>query len=253
MNSAIGIAASTMSSNSLGGFLVAKPSATSSFPKQHPQLTLLCIAVETFEEKVETVEVDICELNIQLDESQMMCAAMTDAVALLPDLREEMDAIRLQLRILQRVVGNGQAFAQEYAPRLKIPEPLTYGGARDAKENVNFLFDMEQYFLAVNIEDEARRVTTAIMYLGGDAKLWWRTKYDDIQANRVQIDTWDLLKETITIQFFPENVEYQARRVLRELKHTRSIRNCENLFRTYAGHICWTSETCLKRTSSSLS
>ncbi|KAL2524108.1 Uncharacterized protein Adt_09162 [Abeliophyllum distichum] len=200
------------------------------------QSTRLCVAVEAIEEKVETAEAEIRELNIQLEESLMMCAAMTDAVALLPDLREEMEAMRLQLRILQRAVGNGQAPAQEYAPRLKIPEPRTYGGARDAKEVENFLFDMEQYFLAANIEEGARRVTTATMYLGGDAKLWWRTKYADIQANRVQIDTWDLLKETIRTQFFPENVEYQARRALRELKHTGSIRDCENLFRAYAGH-----------------
>ncbi|KAL2481548.1 Retrotrans gag domain-containing protein [Abeliophyllum distichum] len=87
------------------------------------QSTRLCVAVEAIEEKVETAKAEIRELNIQLEESRMMCAAMTDAVALLPDLREEMEAMRLQLRILQRAVGNGQAPAQEYAPRLKIPEP----------------------------------------------------------------------------------------------------------------------------------
>ncbi|KAL2454719.1 Uncharacterized protein Adt_47779 [Abeliophyllum distichum] len=83
----------------------------------------------------------------------------------------------------KRLVGNGQAAAQEHAPRLRIPELCTYGGTRDAKEVENFLFDMEQYFLAANIEDGTRRVTIATMYLGGDAKLWWRTNAD-IQANR---------------------------------------------------------------------
>ncbi|KAL2525746.1 Uncharacterized protein Adt_10800 [Abeliophyllum distichum] len=72
----------------------------------------LCVAVEALEEKVETAEADIRELNIQLDESRMMCAAMTNAVAFLPDLREKMEAMRHQLRILQRVVGNGQVPAQ---------------------------------------------------------------------------------------------------------------------------------------------
>ncbi|KAL2542990.1 Uncharacterized protein Adt_03968 [Abeliophyllum distichum] len=73
------------------------------------QSTRLCVVVETLEEKVKMAEADIRELNIQLDESRMMCATMTDAVALLLDLRDEMEAMRLQLRILQRVVGNGQA------------------------------------------------------------------------------------------------------------------------------------------------
>ncbi|KAL2471160.1 Retrotrans gag domain-containing protein [Abeliophyllum distichum] len=111
--------------------------------------------VNTLKKKVETVEVDICELNIQLDESQMMCVVMIDAIVLLPDLKKEIEAMRLQLRILQRVVDNGQATIQEYVPRLKIPEPRTNGGVRDAKEVENFLFAMEQYFLAANIEDEA--------------------------------------------------------------------------------------------------
>ncbi|KAL2471468.1 Uncharacterized protein Adt_39604 [Abeliophyllum distichum] len=164
---------------------ITKESTKQRWDALNGQSTRLCVTVEVLEEKVETAEANIRELNIQLDESWMMCAAMTDAVALLSDLREKMEAMRLQLRILQRVVGNGQAPAQEYAPRLKISEPLTCGVERDAKEVENFLFDMEQYFLVANIEDGARRVTTATMYLGGDAKLWWQTKYADIQANRV--------------------------------------------------------------------
>ncbi|KAL2471169.1 Uncharacterized protein Adt_39305 [Abeliophyllum distichum] len=135
--------------------------------------TRLCDCVNTLEKKVETAEVDICELNIQLDESQMMCVVMIDAIVLLLDLKKEIEAMRLQLRILQRVVDNGQATTQEYVPRLKILEPRTYGGVRDAKEVENFLFAMEQYFLAANIEDETRRITIVTMYLGGDAKLWW--------------------------------------------------------------------------------
>ncbi|KAL2475282.1 Retrotrans gag domain-containing protein [Abeliophyllum distichum] len=98
------------------------------------QSTRLCDTVETLEEKVEATEVDIHELNIQLDESRMMCGAMTNAFTILPDLREEIEAMRVQLRIRQRVVGNGQAPAQEYVPRLKILKPLTYGGgARNTK------------------------------------------------------------------------------------------------------------------------
>ncbi|KAL0303330.1 UNVERIFIED_CONTAM: hypothetical protein Sradi_6201100 [Sesamum radiatum] len=64
----------------------------------------------------------------------------------------------IQIGLLQRAVSNA-------------PEPKAYGGARDVKEVENFLVDMEQYFLAANIEDEARKVSTATMYLTGDAKL----------------------------------------------------------------------------------
>ncbi|KAL0391038.1 UNVERIFIED_CONTAM: hypothetical protein Scaly_0460900 [Sesamum calycinum] len=81
--------------------------------------------------------------------------------------------------------------------RLWIPEPKAYGGARDAKEVENFLFDMQQYFFATNIEDEARKA---------------------------------ILREAIREQFFPKNVEYNARRALQKLEHTSSMRDYVKAF-----------------------
>ncbi|KAL2223628.1 UNVERIFIED_CONTAM: hypothetical protein Sindi_3110900 [Sesamum indicum] len=140
------------------------------------------------------------------------------------DMRREMEQMSIQIGLLQRAVSNAPVVAQDHGARLRIPEPKAYGGARDAKEVENFLFDIEQYFLAANVEDEARKVSTATMYLTGDAKLWWRTKYAEIQANQLRLDTWALLREAIREQFFPENVEYNARRALRKLEHTGSVR-----------------------------
>ncbi|KAL0422585.1 UNVERIFIED_CONTAM: Transposon Tf2-11 polyprotein [Sesamum latifolium] len=136
-----------------------------------------------------------------------------------------MEQMSIQIGLLQRAVSNGPAVAHDAGARLRIPEPKAYNGARDAKEVENFLFDIEQYFLAANVEDEARKVSTATMYLTGDAKLWWRTKYAEIQANQVRLDTWALLREAIREQFFPENVEYNARRALRKLEHSGSVRD----------------------------
>ncbi|KAL2504007.1 Uncharacterized protein Adt_19628 [Abeliophyllum distichum] len=70
-------------------------------------------------------------------------------------------------------------------------------GACNTEEVENLLFDMKQYFLAANIEDEARRIMTTTMYLGGDAKLWLRTKYADIQANRITIRVATETKERL--------------------------------------------------------
>ncbi|KAL0411991.1 UNVERIFIED_CONTAM: hypothetical protein Slati_3788800 [Sesamum latifolium] len=127
-------------------------------------------------------------------------------------------------------VSNAPVVAHDVGARLRIPESKAYSGARDAKEVENFLFDMEQYFLAANVEDEARKVSTVTMYLTGDAKLWWRTKYSEIQANQVRLDTWALLREAIRVQFFPENVEYNARRALRKLEHTGSMQDYVKAF-----------------------
>ena len=89
----------------------------------------------------------------------------------------------------------------------------------------NFIFDVEQYFDAVGGLEEAKKVATAAMYLQGDAKLWWRVKYEAIKAGEDALETWAELKAAIRLQFFPENVEYNARRKLRELRQTKSVRD----------------------------
>ena len=63
------------------------------------------------------------------------------------------------------------------------------------------------------------------MHLADDTKLWWRSKYMDIQDGRCTVDTWDNLKQELRSQFLPGNVEMIARRKLRELRHTGSIRD----------------------------
>ncbi|XP_062093601.1 uncharacterized mitochondrial protein AtMg00810-like [Humulus lupulus] len=83
---------------------------------------------------------------------------------------------------------------------------------------------MENYFRAVRAESEDGKVSMATMYLSADAKVWWRTKYDDIQNGRCTITTWEDLKRELKTQFLPENVACIAQRQLRELKHTGTIR-----------------------------
>ncbi|KAL2232454.1 UNVERIFIED_CONTAM: hypothetical protein Sindi_1425400 [Sesamum indicum] len=146
------------------------------------------------------------------------------------DMRRDMEQMSIQIGLLQRAVSNAPIVAHDPGSRLRIPKPKAYSRARDAKEVENFLFDMEQYFLAAYGQNEARKVSTATMYLTGDANLWWRTKYAEIETYQVQLDTWALLREAIREQFFPENVEYNARRALRKLEHTGSMREYVKAF-----------------------
>ncbi|KAG6518262.1 hypothetical protein ZIOFF_021666 [Zingiber officinale] len=109
-------------------------------------------------------------------------------------------------------------------PEIKVPEPKSYGGARSAKELENFLWDMEQYFLATRVS-KTEKVAISSMYLGGDAKLWWRTRMvDDADAGREQIDTWARLKE-LKAQFLPGNVSWIARDGLKRFKQKGSVRD----------------------------
>ena len=92
--------------------------------------------------------------------------------------------------------------------KLKFPDPRPFKGNRDAKELENFIFDVEQYFKATTACTDDIKVTVALMHLIDDAKLWWRTKVQDIENELCIIDSWKDLKRELRDQFFPENVEY---------------------------------------------
>lgn len=47
--------------------------------------------------------------------------------------------------------------------------------------------------------------------------------YGDIERNLCTIATWEDLKKELKSQFYPENVEYLARKSFQRLKHTGTI------------------------------
>ncbi|RVW72674.1 hypothetical protein CK203_056555 [Vitis vinifera] len=50
-----------------------------------------------------------------------------------------------------------QVMATHEAPRVEVPKPHTFSGKRDAKELDNFLWNMERYFEAIALTDEATK------------------------------------------------------------------------------------------------
>ncbi|KAL0400225.1 UNVERIFIED_CONTAM: hypothetical protein Sradi_2365800 [Sesamum radiatum] len=76
-------------------------------------------------------------------------------------MQREMEQMSIQIGLLQCAVSNEPGVAHDTGVRLRIPELKAYNGARDAKEIENFLFYIERYFLAANLEDEARKVGIA--------------------------------------------------------------------------------------------
>ncbi|KAL0443885.1 UNVERIFIED_CONTAM: hypothetical protein Slati_2111200 [Sesamum latifolium] len=158
----------------------ASPSGQAAIPED--ETSRLAKTVMNLEEKVSSLEVEITGLNSELEDCRQVIQELASAFGSgsIADMRRNMKQMSIQIGLLQRAVSNAPVVAHNAGARLWIPEPKAYGGARDAKEVENFLFTMEQYFLAANVEDEAMKVSTATMYLTGDAKLWWRTKYSEI-------------------------------------------------------------------------
>ncbi|XP_070036452.1 uncharacterized protein [Nicotiana tomentosiformis] len=151
------------------------------------------------------------------------------------NLTGQLNVVNAALQGLLRGGGNkigGIVNLAHVAQKLKIPEPKPYSGAQNAKEVENVIFDIEQYFDVVGGLEEAKKVAIAIMYLQDNAKLWWRVKYEAIKAGEDALETWAELKVAICLQFFPENVEYNARRNLRELCQNKSVRDYVREFST---------------------
>ena len=115
--------------------------------------------------------------------------------------------------------------ATHEAPRVEVPKPHTFSGQRDAKELDNYLWHMERYFEAIGLKEEATKVRTATLYLIDNATLWWRRKFMEMERKTCTIDTWADFKREIKNQFYPEDVEYMARKKIKHLKHTGSIRD----------------------------
>ena len=163
-----------------------------------------------------------------------MRAAATQNNETLEEMRMTIGELRAEVRLLKIATANGfggrngrgeESLVGRLPPRQKIPEPKSFGGERDARELQNYFFDMEQYFKAIELEDERQKVTTATMYLTGDAKVWWRTQWVMIEAGRLSVDTWDELKRCINKQYLPHNAGQQARRTFRTMRKTGSVRD----------------------------
>ncbi|KAJ6806344.1 RNA polymerase beta'' chain [Iris pallida] len=101
--------------------------------------------------------------------------------------------------------------------------PKSFSGVRDAKEVENFLWNVERYFKALHINDDAENVDIASLYFTDDAMLWWRRRCMEAEKGLCSIETWKNLKK-IKSQFYPENVGFVTRWSLRQLKHTRTIK-----------------------------
>ncbi|KAA0046481.1 uncharacterized protein E5676_scaffold1251G00300 [Cucumis melo var. makuwa] len=176
---------------------------------------------------------DMKERVNELDSSQktlleMINGMSEDFQATIDVVRNEIADVNTRLSLTMRAMANQVSIGGTVpVTKVKVSEPKPFCGVRDAKALENFIFDLEQYFKATNTVIEVAKVTLTTMYLCEDAKLWWRSRYMDIQEGCCSIDTWDVLKKEICSQFFSKNVEILARRKLHDLKHTSKIREAE--------------------------
>ncbi|CAL5430771.1 unnamed protein product [Camellia sinensis] len=142
------------------------------------------------------------------------------------ELKEGLEETRADWAICKRAVASGGVATNVgFTPRLEAPKPKEFDGKRDAKELDDYLWHLERYFEALNLNDELAKVRTASLYLTKLAGVWWRRKHAEMERGICTISLWEQFKNELMRQFYPENVAYEARLKMRELKHTHSIRD----------------------------
>ncbi|WP_284190054.1 retropepsin-like aspartic protease family protein, partial [Zoogloea oryzae] len=87
-------------------------------------------------------------------------------------------------------------------------------------------------FEAVQPESEKTKIMIASMYLTDDAKLWWRTRCENVEFREMTVQTWEDFKRELMAQFMPQNDDFAARGQLRRLKQAGSIRDYIKTFST---------------------
>ncbi|KAH7670774.1 Synaptobrevin protein [Dioscorea alata] len=138
----------------------------------------------------------------------------------------ELKETKEELAICKKAIAQGASnVVSPTTPRVDVPKPRPYGGSRNAKELDNFLWSLEQYFKALGIVEDAKKMETTTLYLDNTAMVWWRRRSVDIERGTCKINTWAEFKKELKRQFYPVNAEDEARGRLRRLQHKGSIQD----------------------------
>ena len=110
-------------------------------------------------------------------------------------------------------------------PRSRLPaKPPMFKGFRDAQEVKNFLWHLENYFKCNRLKSDESKIKTAVLYLSEMVMLWWRHKESERRNGSCTINTREQVQEEFKKAVFPNNVIYEVKRKIRDLKQTGSIR-----------------------------
>ncbi|KAL0322025.1 UNVERIFIED_CONTAM: hypothetical protein Scaly_2498900 [Sesamum calycinum] len=139
------------------------------------------------------------------------------------NLEEKVSSLEIEITGLNSELEECRQVVQEMA------SAFGGGGIADMKR------EMEQMSIQIDLLQRAVSNIPAVAHDAGarlripELKAYGGAR-DAKEANQVRLDTWALLWEAIREQFFPENVEYNARRVLRKLEHTGFVRDYAKAF-----------------------
>lgn len=139
------------------------------------------------------------------------------------------------INALASAVSNIQASGSGATYRLKPAKPPHFRGnyGRDATTPRDWLFTVDQYFLACNVDRDRDKLAFVATLLQDNANTWWRSQFA-LQPDGSYISaigTWSDFKAALIRQFEPINRKLSAREELARLKQVRSVQAYTSRFR----------------------
>ncbi|KAG8472442.1 hypothetical protein CXB51_035290 [Gossypium anomalum] len=127
--------------------------------------------------------------------------------ALVTAMKEEIAELKGELTIYKAALRSGILASGPRQRHVDVSKPEKFKGTRSAREVDNFLWELEQYFRAIGIEDNATKVNTASIYFSDVALLWWRRWSTDEKCGGMTIETWEEFQRELKKQFYPQYTE----------------------------------------------
>ncbi|KAE8689004.1 Detected protein of unknown function [Hibiscus syriacus] len=120
------------------------------------------------------------------------------------DLKKEIEQLKTEVALCKATVA-GNMMTSTPKGRAEVPKPEKFKGTRSAKDVENFMWDMEQYFRAMGIENDTEKCA-------------------EIKRDGTTIGTWAEFQIEFKEQFYPHHAENEARSKLRRLRHDSSLK-----------------------------
>ena len=141
--------------------------------------------------RIEELSLDLRMTDARMDQTQQTARAI---------FHEASEEIR---EVIAQGTGSSTAKAQ-------VPDKYYGDGKIEIKQ---WLFDLEQYYLATRTRDETQKIYFAASLLRDSAALWWRQLVEEQGA----MATWREFKEVISFQFTTTNTAVETRYKLSQM------------------------------------
>ena len=178
---------------------------------------------------MQPVEQQLAHTQQQLQQAQAQLAAVHQSNS---ELANAVGALQQQFASLLPTLHASAAHAPAPIKIIKPVPPVPFHGHDDKQHQIEpWLFSLNSYFRALQINDDQQRISYATCLLQGHAAQWFRLqclRTSDSQPYR----TWAEMEAALEKQFKPVNLEKRARDRLAELRQQTSVRRYLEQFTT---------------------